>query len=89
MVVLPVSNARARRSVEAALEEAKPRRAELEAYYRDNGRFPEGSAAIELHPEGAHGVIRLTPDASAGQVRWRCTAEGITRGQLPLECREN
>jgi len=87
LMLSPVSNARAREAVEAAIRNAQPRRVEIEAYAAANGRLPEG-ARITLAPEGSKGRITLTPQMRGKDVRWVCRGEDIPRGQLPRECRE-
>ncbi|HZZ92071.1 MAG TPA: RDD family protein [Usitatibacter sp.] len=83
----PVLNARARHSVEAAIRGASAREREIEAFVAANGALPPRSA-IELQPDGVKGRVILTPEMRGSTVRWRCRGEGIPRGQLPQQCRE-
>jgi len=88
LMLAPVSNARAREAVEAAIRDAQPRRAAVEAYVAANGRLPDASQ-ITLAPEGSTGRITLTPRLDGAAVRWTCRGEGISRGHLPAHCRED
>jgi uncharacterized RDD family membrane protein YckC len=86
MVLIPVANARARESVEAAMRSAAERRARVEAYVAQNGQLP-ADATLVLQPEGVKGRVVLRPQVSGNAVQWRCSGEGVPRGQLPKECR--
>jgi len=87
LMLAPVTNARVRGAVEAALRDAQPRRAAVEAYVAANGRLPD-AAQLTLAPEGTHGRVVLTPQLRGSEVRWICRGEDIPRGQLPAQCRE-
>jgi uncharacterized RDD family membrane protein YckC len=86
LILAPVTNARARESVEAAMRGAAERKAHVEGYAAASGRLPADSAIV-LHPEGLNGSITLTPEMRGNAVHWVCTAQGIMRGRLPKECR--
>lgn len=85
-VLSPLANARARRSVEAAIRGAADRRARVQAYAAQNGQLPP-DAPIILRPEGLKGRVTLTPRMKGSAVEWQCSAEGMPRGQVPKECR--
>jgi uncharacterized RDD family membrane protein YckC len=87
LLLNPVANARARESVQAAMRDAAPRKASVEAYIAQRGELPS-NAAIVLQPEGMAGHIVLTPVMHEGHVQWECHGEEIARGQLPRECRD-
>jgi uncharacterized RDD family membrane protein YckC len=86
LILSPVTNARARDAVEAALRDAQPRRSAVEAYAAANGRLPD-AARIELRLEGIQGSVVLMPQMRGTEVRWTCRGEGIPRGKLPQQCR--
>jgi uncharacterized RDD family membrane protein YckC len=86
LILAPVTNARARESVEAALRGAAERERAVEAFAAENGRLP-ANPAIVLQPEGTSGRVVLTPTLEGRAVRWTCSAEGIPRGRLPARCR--
>ena len=86
VVLIPVSNARARESVQAAMRGAADRRAQVEAYVAKNGQLPP-NAPIVLSAAGAKGRVTLTPRMKGSVVQWECRGEGVPRGQLPKECR--
>lgn len=87
VILLPVSNARARESVGAAMRGAADRRTRVEAYAAQNGQLPP-DAPIVLHPEGVKGSVTLAPRMKGSAVQWECRAEGVPRGQLPKDCRQ-
>ena len=87
VVLIPVANARARESVQAAIRGAADRRARVEADAAQNGQLPP-NAPIVLSPDGVKGSITLTPRMKGRAVEWQCSANGVARGQLPKECRQ-
>jgi len=86
VILAPVTNARARESVEAAIHAAAERKAHVEGYAAANGRLPADSVIV-LHPGGMSGSITLTPEIHGNAVHWVCTAQGVARGRVPKECR--